>query len=95
MKIVIDIPDTQYEYLAKIATVGEEPLGYFERVIMRDTPLPKRHGRLGDLDRVKAMVFNASMDEYFMPIKLLTCDDITDIISYIPTIIEGSDNNDT
>lgn len=50
MKIVIDIPESQYEYLSKIANAGHEPLGYFERVIMRGTPLPKGHGRLIDAD---------------------------------------------
>ena len=39
MKLIIDIPDKQYEYLSKISDAGEEPLGYFERVIMRGTPL--------------------------------------------------------
>lgn len=52
MQIVIDIPEKQYEYLSKIADAGQEPLGYFERVIMRGTPLPKGHGRLGDLDNI-------------------------------------------
>lgn len=50
MKIVIDVPKEQYEYLAKIANAGEEPLGYWERVVMRGTPLPKGHGRLIDAD---------------------------------------------
>lgn len=39
MKIVIEIPEKQYENLAKIANVGKEPLGYWERVVMRGTPL--------------------------------------------------------
>lgn len=39
VKLVIEIPKEQYEYLAKIADIGEEPLGYFERVIMCGTPL--------------------------------------------------------
>ena len=52
MQIVIEIPETQYEYLAKIAIAGKEPLGYFERVIMRGTPLPEHHGRLIDADYV-------------------------------------------
>jgi hypothetical protein len=50
MQVVIDIPEEQYEYLSKIADAGQEPLGYFERVIMRGTPLPKGHGRLKDVD---------------------------------------------
>ena len=50
MKLIIDIPEKQYEYLAKIADAGEEPLGYFERVIMRGTPL----------DTIKAKIANMS-----------------------------------
>ena len=48
MKIVIEIPDAQYVYLSKIADAGQEPLGYFERVIMRGIPLPKELGDLID-----------------------------------------------
>ncbi len=50
MHVVIDIPEEQYKYLAKIADVGQEPLGYFERVIMNGTPLTKGHGPLKDID---------------------------------------------
>ena len=48
MKIVIDIPNEHYENLAKIANAGKEPLGYWERVVMCGTPLPKGHGDLID-----------------------------------------------
>ena len=41
MKIVIEIPVAQYVYLSKIADAGQEPLGYYERVIMRGVPLSK------------------------------------------------------
>lgn len=50
MKVIIDIPEKQYKYLAKIADVGEEPLGYFERVIMCGVPLPKGHGKIIDVN---------------------------------------------
>ena len=90
MKIVIDIPDTQYEYLTKIATVGEEPLGYFERVIMRGTPLPKGHGRLIDADAitkdVKTLQNSFVINMEYMTGKILGCECIA------PTIIEGSDS---
>jgi len=56
MQIVIDIPKEQYEYLSTIADAGQEPLGYFERVIMHGTPLPKGHGRLIDADAFKHKV---------------------------------------
>ena len=79
MKIIVDIPDRQYEYLSKIADVGEEPLGYYERVIMRGTPLPKGYGRLIDADRLKE-VFSRNVvggNAYF------------DLIDTAPTIIEA------
>ena len=92
MKIVIDIPDVQYEYLAKIAIAGEEPLGYFERVIMRGTPLPKGHGRLIDADAITKDVetlqnsFVINMDN--ITGKILGCECLA------PTIIERSDANE-
>lgn len=58
MEIVIKIPDVEYKNMAKVANAGKEPLGYFERVIMRGTPLPKGHGRLKDVDKLE------SHDEY-------------------------------
>ena len=39
MKIIIDIPEETYKCIAKIADAEKEPLGYFERVIMRGVPL--------------------------------------------------------
>lgn len=53
MKIVIEIPEAQYENLAKIVNEGKEPLGYWERVVMRGTPLPKGHGDLIDRNELK------------------------------------------
>ena len=50
MYVVIKIPEAQYEYLAKIADAGQEPLGYFERVIMRGIPLPKEYEDLIDTE---------------------------------------------
>lgn len=92
MQLVIEIPKEVYENFQNAKCIGESKYKdhlveiYFG--IKKGIVLPKHHGRLGDLDRVKAKVFNASMDERFMP---LTCDDVIDIIDYIPTIIEGSD----
>lgn len=44
--------------------------------------------RLIDAERLSAEIFKASMDEHFMPMKLLDCDTITEIISNAPTIEE-------
>lgn len=91
MKIVIEIPDVQYEYLAKIANAGKEPLGYFERVIMWGTPLPKGHGRLIDAD---ALEYTCNSDECGMLGGCNGCQYhiITECeIDNAPTIIERSD----
>ena len=53
MEIVIKIPESTYKYLGELVDAGEEPLGYFERFIMRGTPLPEHHGRLIDADNLK------------------------------------------
>ena len=76
MEIVIKIPDVQYENMAKIANAGKEPLGYFERVIMCGTPLPKGHGRLIDADAVDTRYSDPEVGE---------------ILDDAPTIIEGSE----
>ena len=81
MEIVIDIPKTQYEYLTKIAIAGKEPLGYFERVIMRGIPLPEHHGRLIDADALQT-----EMDKDVR--KAMSFVDLKDFVWLAPTIIE-------
>lgn len=59
MKIVIDVPEEQYENIMSYAQyLTPMELTHFEEVIKNGTPLPKRHGRLRDLDfvakRIKA-----------------------------------------
>ena len=44
--------------------------------------------RLIDAERLSAEIFKASMDEHFMPMKLLDCDTVTEIIGNAPTIEE-------
>lgn len=44
--------------------------------------------RLIDAERLRAEIFKASMDEHFMPMKLLDCDTVTEIIDNAPTIEE-------
>lgn len=97
MEIVIKIPDVQYENMAKIAIAGKEPLGYFERVIMWGTPLPKGHGRLVDADayrkelllEIPNLDYDGSLEPYEEGIynAIMSLDDA-------PTIIEaeGSEN---
>ena len=58
MQIVIDIDDDTYRYMqsrCQYQNKGDKGLSKFEEVgvaIKNGTPLPKGHGRLGDLDFV-------------------------------------------
>ena len=51
MQIVIDIPEEIYERCRKFELhCGEAEV--LEGAVATGTPLPKRHGRIGDLDRL-------------------------------------------
>lgn len=44
------------------------------------------------IDRIKANILKATWDNYYMPTKLLSYDEISEIID---STIEGDDNDDT
>ena len=43
VKIVVDLPKSEYEYLAKLALKGDEQIGHYERVLIGGKPLPQGH----------------------------------------------------
>ena len=51
MKLVIDIPEDEYERLQRDA--GWTNLERYREVIKNGTPLPEGHGRLVDADRLE------------------------------------------
>jgi hypothetical protein len=57
MKIIIDIPETAYRLLNNggVDWLGTE---YILSAVAKGTPLPKGHGRLGDLDKIKKEMQN-------------------------------------
>lgn len=97
IQLMIEIDEEDYKIMKHNVEVDNPlcPLSQKEIVtkIANGTPLPEGHGRLGDLDDIRAKIFNASMDNYFMPIKPLSCDDVTDIIDKADTIIEADKGN--
>lgn len=86
MKVVIDIPEEEYERCKKQWDI--ECLDTLMIAVKYGTPLPKMRGRLIDAEGLKAKVYRACMDNHFMPARLMTCDDITDIIDGFETTIE-------
>lgn len=68
MQIVIDIPEDEYEAICYNVLNGREhSYGYV--AIANGTPLPKGHGRLGDLDalyqEIETRGWFDSDDEYY------------------------------
>ena len=88
MQIVIDIPEETYEALVINQYCGSKST--LENIIVNGVPLPKHHGRLMILseDKVKENQINLdfSCQKWISEVGLSNA---------TPTIIEGSDNNDT
>lgn len=90
MKIAIDIPDDAYNILLEEQRI---PTGLdYEYLIMHGTPLPKGHGRLGDLDSIMNDINDSinemtnigiSVDGQYLWAKL------NDAIDNAPVIIEA------
>lgn len=97
MKIVIDISDEQYEIIKKIVKNQNSvcpDTDSAEKIILNGTPLPKGHGRLGDLDELEAEMVNGinagnyeeGYEEYA---HINDMDDCVECVKYAETIIEA------
>lgn len=78
MKVVIDISENDY-WLA--CNHPETLIGVYAQAIKNGTPLPKGHGRLGDLDRLYN-VFERNV---------VGASAFKDLFDNAPTIIERED----
>jgi len=89
MKIVIDIPDEEYENVKKAGGCYYD----FGKAIYYGTPLPKGHGRLTDLDKLINFTYNT----YGINSGKCITKDNEDIIDYIynkaETIVEADKEN--
>lgn len=94
MKLVINISENYYNHLMPLKLNDEEHLSYDMEMIRNGTPLPKGHGRLGDLDALEKEIIGGIKKsnyeegyEEFLPIN--TKDDIVDCVRYADAIIEA------
>ena len=89
MKIVIKIDDSTYKDIIDNGIVFDEDNSYVATAIMNGTPLPKRHGRLKDIDTFIAKV--QADRQHAIYTRSWTADDVLDALSdsYTPTIIEA------
>ena len=60
MKIVIEVPEELYRDVVKNRFIYDEDGEVITHAIINSTPLPKHHGRLGDLD---------ALEEYFKGVR--------------------------
>ena len=89
MEIVIDIPKEMYERIKD----GYVPLG-ISKYLKNGTPLPKGHGRIGDLDALEKEIINGIKagnyeEGYETFAHINNMDDCVDCVRYADTIIEA------
>lgn len=46
VKIIVDLPKSEYEYLAKLALKGDEQIGHYERVLIGGKPLKQGYWKM-------------------------------------------------
>ena len=78
IKLLIEIPEEEYNIIKK----SNAPKTWAEHLIAKGTPLPKGHGRLGDLDVLREEVYSWGMNDY-------EPSDFIDEIDGADTIIEA------
>jgi len=82
MQIVIDISEELYKHIKNDNVYYLEDGGVLYDIVKNGTPLPKGHGRLGDLDALRDEVSSWGMNDY-------EPSDFTDAIDQTDTIIEA------
>lgn len=99
MKIVIDIDEEDYAViLANADIVNKRKKHTLEEAVLNGIPLPKGHGRLGDLDAVEQEMINGikagiyeEEHEHYQHINDM--DDCIECVRYADTIIEADKEN--
>ncbi len=82
MKIVIEIPEEEYQNYLKMRPSYPEGVFCYIKAIQNGTPLPKGHGRLIDADVLKHELIDKEwITDY-------DGDGLEDIVNEAPTIIE-------
>lgn len=85
MKVVIDISEEDYQNLKAKDKLDDIYLNYYEKLIANGIPLPKGHGDLKDVEKLKQAFIKWSMAVQGS----FTDSDIASIVSNSPTIIEA------
>lgn len=97
MKLIVDIPEVMYDWLVN-GFPDEDDFKKCYELVIKGTPLPKNHGRLGDLDAlekeivngIKAGNYEEGYDNYAHINNMYDC---VDCVRYADTIIEAEGEN--
>ena len=95
IELVIKIPEEMYQKIKEtnMFISGRRSGKRFDYILFNavntGTLLPKGHGRLIDGDRLQAQLFNKTLDEHFVPVNKISCDDISECFDNTKTIIEA------
>ena len=87
MQMVINIYEEDFEEICMQARMVEDTgtlFGRIRKAIFHSTPLPKGHGRIGDLDALREEVYSWGMNDY-------EPSDFIDAIDDAPTIVEADE----
>lgn len=101
MQIVIDIDDKLYSRIKYLEPRADTMLDELMRSVQNGTPLPKGHGRLGDLDALEKEMINGIKagnyeDGYDNYSHINNIDDCVECVKYADTIIEAdAESGDT
>lgn len=95
MQIVIDISEDDY---IKVQD-GRASVSMMRKAIRNGTPLPKGHGRLGDLDALEEEIINGIKagnyeEGYETFAHINDMDDCVECVKYTPTIIEADEESE-
>lgn len=82
IEVVIEIEDKLYNRIKYLEPKADTMLDKLIRSVQNGTPLPKGHGRIGDLDALREEVSSWGMNDY-------EPSDFIDLIDQADTIIEA------
>ena len=97
MQVVINIPENTYKQIQALARNGyfeHDICGNSMRRIANGTPLPKGHGRIGDLDALETEMSNGikaglMIEGYENYSNINNVDDCLECVKYADAIIEA------
>lgn len=96
MQIVIDIPEEIYEEIKTTKSIYRTGAKVLCNAIVNGTPIPKGHGRIGDLDALENEMINGikagNLEEgYEEYANINNMNDCVQCVKYADTIIEADE----